>query len=245
MLNNHETQNFIVLMKTFIVWFGYLLLFLPAASAQHTETIRVQAGEDISKTISDSGVYRFRSFTTGSYSKHDGTTSSAKLNYNIFTGEMQYIGLNGDTLSIANSDEINFFKINDVVFFYRNGYKEVIADYNALKLSVESDFKLTFEQIGALGQPGGEAVVTNMSTYNSATSVYQLALNQNAVIKKRTTYYILNDNETPVIATKKNFLKIFSASKASINKYVKENNIDFNKQEDLKKLFIFCARPGK
>ena len=119
-------------------------MYATLLSAQSTETIRVKAGEDISKVISPNGIYRFPLFTTGTYLKNNNTSSSAKLNYNLFTGEMQYLNLKGDTMTIANSSEINSIKIQDVLFYYRNGYKEVIADHDPAKPAVESTIKLEY-----------------------------------------------------------------------------------------------------
>ena len=185
-------------------------MYATLLSAQSTETIRVKAGEDISKVISPNGIYRFPLFTTGTYLKNNNTSSSAKLNYNLFTGEMQYLNLKGDTMTIANSSEINSIKIQDVLFYYRNGYKEVIADHDPAKPAVESTIKLEYEKVGLYGHANGAQDATNMNSYNTPTNVFQLTLGQDAVIRKKTTYYLFNKDQPPVIATKKNILQVFS-----------------------------------
>ncbi len=227
-------------MKSFLLMTIFFSFQVSVVSAQNTETIRVKAGEDISKIISPNGIYRFPSFTTGTYLKHNNTNSSAKLNYNLLTGEMQYLNLNGDTMTIVNSAEINFINIQDAIFYYRNGYKEVIADHDSVKLAVESDIKLEYEKVGLYGQSNGAQDVINVSSYNSGTNIFQLTLGQDAVVRKKTTYYLFNKNEAPVIATKKSFLKIFNKNKPAINKYIENYKINFNKQEDLKNLLTFC-----
>jgi hypothetical protein len=176
-------------MKALLLLAVVFSIYITLASAQSTETIRVQAGEDISKVISPNGIYRFSSFTTGTYLKNNNVSSSAKLNYNLFTGEMQYLNLDGDTTTIANSAGINYIKIRDAVFYYSNGYKEVIADHDSVKLAIESNIKLEYEKVGLYGQSNGAQDVINVSSYNTDTNVFQLLLGQDAVIKKN---YVLS-----------------------------------------------------
>ena len=228
-------------MKAFLLLIASFPFHVIIVSAQSTETIRVKAGEDISKIISPHGMYRFSSFTTGTYLKNNKVSSSAKLNYNLFTGEMQYLNLNGDTMTIANSAEINFIKIQDILFYYRDGYKEVIADHDSVKLAFESDIKLEYEKVGLYGQSNGAQDVANMGSFNTNTNVFQLTLGQDAIVRKKTTYYLFNKNQPPVIATKKNFLKIFNKNRAAVDKYIEEYKVNFNDQDNLEKLFTFCG----
>lgn len=209
-------------MRPLLVMITFISFSINPVSAQTTETIRVKAGEDISKIISPNGIYRFPSFTNGTYLTNNNITSSAKFNYNLFTREMQYLDLKGDTMTIANSAEINFIKIRDAVFYYRNGYKEVIAGHDSVKLAVESAINLEYEKVGLYGQSNGAQDVMNLGSYNTATNVFQLTLNQDAVIRKKTTYYLFNKNQPPVIATKKSFLKIFNKNKSAVTKYAEE-----------------------
>jgi len=228
-------------MKALLLVIASFLMYVTSVSAQSTETIRVKAGDDISKIISPNGIYRFSSFTTGTYLKNNNTGSSAKLNYNLFTGEMQYLNLNGDTMTIANSAEINFIKIQGVVFYYRNGYKEVIADEDSVTLAFESEIKLEYEKVGLYGQSNSAQDVVNMGSFNTDTNVFQLTLGQDVVIRKKKSYYLFNKNQSPVIATKKSFLKLFNKNKPAIDKYIEEYKVNFNDPDDLRKLLTFCG----
>lgn len=219
-----------------------IVFFFPCTTfvcAQNTETIRVKAGGDISKIISPTGIYRFPLFTTGTYVKNNNIASSAKLNYNLLTGEMQYLNSKGDTMTIANASEMNVFKIQDVLFYYRNGYKEVIVDNDSVRLAVETSIKLEYEKVGLYGQSNASQDIITINSYTN-TNIFQLTLGEDAVIRKKTTYFLFNKNDPPVIATKKSFLKIFTKNKTAINKYIDDNKINFNKQEDLKSLLTFC-----
>lgn len=220
-----------------------IVFFFPCTTlvwAQNTETIRVKAGEDISKIISPNGIYRFPSFTTGTYVKNNNMASSANLNYNLLTGEMQYLNSKGDTMTIANASEMNVLKIQDALFYYRNGYKEVIVDNDSIRLAVEISINLEYEKVGLYGQSNGSQDIVTINSYTH-TNIFQLTLGEDAVIRKKTTYFLFNKDEPPVVAAKKSFLKIFTKNKAAINKYIDDNKINFNKQEDLKNLLTFCG----
>src|SRR6187455_3617263 len=125
-----------------LLWVSICCLQINLAYAQFAGKIRVKAGEDFSKLISDSGGYRFASFTTGTYSLNIGRNSSAKLNFNLFTGEMQYINYKADTLAIGNPGDISSILIQNVMFCYDNGFKEVISNYDSIKLLLEYNVKV-------------------------------------------------------------------------------------------------------
>jgi hypothetical protein len=219
---------------------GFFFLSTTIGLAQAIETRRAQAGEDISKFISENGAYRFPAFAAGTYMLKDGSVSPATLNYNILIGEMQYI-TRRDTMSISNPQDFNFFKVNNVSFYFRDGYKEVIQDYDSYKLAVAIEISLAAEKVAAYGSPAGASKVSALSHFDGNIT-YQLKPRENTVVTKKITYYILDKDKLSEPATKKNFLKIFS--KVPVAEYLKANSINFNKVEDLKKLLEFCAKPA-
>lgn len=229
-------------MRYYLLLTVMLVLYHLNAEAQTTETIRARAGENIASIISPNGIYRFPAFSTGTYTRHNQQASSAVLNYNVLKSEMHYVNRAGDTLAIANTSEIDFFRVDGILFYYRDGYKEVIADYDSTVLAVEQSFKLEYESIGLYGQPNAAQEITQINSYNNGTINFQLTLSQDAVIRKKTTFYIIVKNRPPLIASKKNILKIFATRKAEIENYIHENRVNFNEQQDMKKLIAFCRR---
>src|SRR5450432_82090 len=91
------------------------------AKAQTTETIRVNAGDDIATAVSSYGIYRFPSFTSGSILLKDGRQGTELLNYNILYGRIMYIDrTKGDTLAIGIPDQIKQVTIKGIHFYYDN-----------------------------------------------------------------------------------------------------------------------------
>jgi len=62
------------------------------------------------------------------------------------------------------------------------------------------------------------------------------------IYSKEKKYYFNQGDENFVIVNKKNLLKEFSDKKNFIENYLKENEIDFNSEEDLKILFGYLAK---
>ncbi|CAN5644566.1 hypothetical protein BH10BAC2_BH10BAC2_29860 [soil metagenome] len=119
-----------------------------------TEVIRIKAGENISGTLSAYGKYRFASFKQGRLYYDYGKTATANFNYNYLFEEMQFIDAkSGDTLAIANPDQVKFVLFYSAAFYYNEGFMELVADYDSVKIAMKQKLKISYEKIGAYGQP--------------------------------------------------------------------------------------------
>jgi hypothetical protein len=215
-----------------------LILSINSAFSQTvTETKRAQAGENVSQFVSENGVYRFPKFATGIYITKEGKVGPMTCNYNLVIGEMQYMNGN-DTVSISNPLDFDLFKVNDVVFYFRDGYKEIVQDYGTYKLGMGIEINVTTENIAAYGSAAGASKVSTLSHFDR-TVVTELKSKVNSLITKKTTYYILDKDKLAEPATKKNFTKIFS--NVPVADFLRRNSINFNKVDDLKKLLKFCS----
>ena len=83
--------------------------------------------------------------------------------------------------------------------------------------------------------------ITSYSTLIAQTNNYNLVPQQDIRLIKKTEYYFSDKYNKFVIATKKNLLQQFSKHSKTLNAYLKDNNIDLNKKQDLEKLFEFLA----
>src|SRR5258706_12587281 len=142
-----------------------LFLFPFSVKAQITETITVKAGEDLSEVLSTHGLYKFPAFNTGTVLFKDGTTTSAKMNFNVFLNDMQFIDNKGDTLVIDNPELIDSIRFDSTVFYYQKGYLQVVEDYSSTKLVMLQ--KISFQSVkrGAFGllAPGASVEVYGRS----------------------------------------------------------------------------------
>lgn len=104
----------------------FIFIFCYNVTAQNAKTITVKAGNDVKEFIANE-MYRYPKFLIGKVFFRDGKSTSAKLNYNLLVGDMQYIDLNGDTLSIANSKEVGYIKIEEDSFFMIRGISNYLT----------------------------------------------------------------------------------------------------------------------
>jgi len=69
-----------------------------------------------------------------------------------------------------------------------------------------------------------------------------LTLNEDIVLRKDTQYYIGDKFNNFVKAGKKGLMQLFPKDERTISLYIKENKVDFNKKDDIEKLFQFLSQ---
>jgi hypothetical protein len=219
-----------------------LVLYSFAGRAQQTEKITVKAGEDLSAVLSIHGLYKFPAFNLGTVLFKDQTTTRAKMNFNVFLNEMQFIDNKGDTLVINNPELIDSITLDSGVFFYEKGYRQVIAAYNSIKLVVEQ--KISYETVknGAFGLPSPGASIEAYGRSTSTTSINELALNEDIVVKRETSYFLTYKKYRSTRANHSGFFTVFPGIKKEIDDFIEANKINFAQEVDLKKLTGFCAQ---
>src|SRR6478672_638756 len=104
-------------MKTIAVVLACLLCYVyPARGQQSLYTVK--PGEDVNAMLADSVKFHYPGFTQGTVFFRDATTSGASLNYNMLSGEMQFITPKSDTLALANEANIRYIVVGNDSFFY-------------------------------------------------------------------------------------------------------------------------------
>ena len=208
------------------------------------EKIRVPAGADFSKALNSFGIYRFPAFLNSSIFFRNGTQSSGKLNYNISLGEIQFINDPHDTMSIANPEELEFVRIDTVLYYYDKNYLEVIqGSSDEWKLARWQQIKIDYEQLGAYDNPAPGVDVKSYKNYTSpmGSNVYDLTANQNRIITIEKKYFLIDKFGKAFPANKSNFGFCFPVNKSATLGYLKEHNIHFDQEGDLRQLFAFCT----
>jgi hypothetical protein len=228
----------------------YLIFFLTASLnknlvfAQSFRSIRVKAGEDVALAYSPQGFYRFPQFGKAIlYYKAGGKNSGAQFNYNVLSGNLQFISPNGDTLELAGPENIDSVVFEGTVLLYNDGFMEIVAAADSLLLLKRTNIKTQTENIGAYGSPNTTASIVNMKSYSNGVGVYSLVLNQDVLVAENISWFFINQNKTLVKANKSNLLKLLAAGKQSKTEaWLRQNKTGFEKEADLKKLM--AAIPG-
>ena len=169
----------------------------------------------------------------------------ALMNYNMLTGEMLYIAHDGDTLALANPKKVTNIRFGKREFIYTSkGYVEILAETNDYQtLLVHRKIKITdIKKQGAFGTTTGTVGIDNVPVMVKGKHNRSLLVNNEATFKKEITYYLQKGKSLYLGATVANFQKLFGKEqKERINNYIKEAKIDLNKEEDIIRLFNFCA----
>ena len=214
------------------------IIFLSSTGySQEGKKFIVQAGNSISDVVSLKDIYSYSDFIEGKVSFKNGTTYNARLNYNLFSAQMQFINRKGDTLELANENTIKNVLIGRDTFFYDRQYFRLLAGTHNIKLAVQQRIIVADKQkIGAFGQPGSGAGV---ETVDRVVQINKLSLLENTILSKVTKYYLGDTYNQFVPLTRKEIMKMFSLHQNDIKRYLDESLIDFNKQEDLIKVINF------
>jgi hypothetical protein len=224
----------------------YLILFLCTTQllSQPRKEVRVRAGADIAKAFSPQGFYRFPEFGKATlYLKGGGKNSDFRFNYNYLSGKMQFIERNGDTLDLGGMDNIDSLVFDKSIYYYQDGFLELVAATDSLMLVKKSVVKMNVENIGAYGTSNATGAIDNYTAFRSGISVYSLVLNQDVVVAQTLSWYWMDRNNNLLKANKGNLVKLVSpASQARIEAYLKANKTNFENEEQLKKLLWSLGR---
>ena len=221
-----------------------LLFVLVHCSRLHAQdsTIIIKAGASFNESVSITDLCEYPQFVYGKVFFRTGDSTTAKLNYHRFSGEMQYLDLKGDTLKITNAATINFIRINNDVFYYDDGYVKIIKDTNGIKLAAKQTLMVTGRN--KIGGHDMASPTSSIDSYNSLMvdkSIYKLVSKEDIILTKKTQYYFGDKYKRFFLATRKNVLRQFSKQSAALNLYLKENNINFNSRKDLENLLQFLV----
>jgi hypothetical protein len=221
------------------------VLITQAAYAQDSTTIKVDAGHTIPEVVTPALRYHFPSFTQGRVLMKDKTAYDAKLNYNVLSGEIDFISPEGDTLAIADNLRVNIDRviIDTNTYFYNNGYLKVVSEGKAGSLLKKQRFDIVAtEKIGAYGMSSPTSAIDTYNSYMDGQGNWRtLSPRENVLLKLKTEYYLGNEYNLFLPATRKNLDKLFYKKRAEIETYLKEHATDFSKEDDLKKLLLFLS----
>ncbi|KAA9349986.1 hypothetical protein [Larkinella humicola] len=241
-------------MKTILFAVGIGFVTPCTLQAQSSDVIRIKGGSGGEKAVSVPVRYRYDQFCAGKVIYRNGTMATARFNYNILLGEMQFINASGDTLALANEPVVRQVDLSEptsagaprqTVFLYdpKKGYLEVLADHTTLKLVVKQGLKMARnEKAGGYDQSSGTAATTTYQSYSSGnTSVSKLDWKGDLVVIKGRDYFIIDRNDRSYPLNKASLLKVFAKHRQQVLAYLETESINFKQEDDLKKLLNYCS----
>ncbi len=151
-------------MKAFLL-FLFALIYYTELFAQKNKVVTVRAGTNIMDVLSTADVFYYPHFTSGKVFFKEGTGTDAKLNYNRLVDEMHFISTKGDTLALANENNIKYIAIGNDSFYYDHGYLTLLASGNLLKLALKQIWIIAdTRKVGAYNTTNNTASITSYAT---------------------------------------------------------------------------------
>jgi hypothetical protein len=234
-------------MNTIYAKTATLTLLCSVASCQWVlaqKQIRIKADANITNAIPMTDRYRYPTFMTGTVVYRNGVAGAGRLNYNRLLGEMQFIDPKGDTMALADEQNVAHVLIGSSRFYVNpgKGCPEVIADHGAIKLAKQVVLKsVRTEKKVAYGQSSGASSVATVQPYSNNSSVHRIESTGDQMVNEEVSYFIVDQNDRYFLINKSAIFKVLPKHKKAIEAYLKENSIQFTEETDLKKLIQFCS----
>jgi hypothetical protein len=238
-------------MKPTLLLIALELITCCFSQAQSSDIIRIKGGVGGEKAVPFNARYRYDQFRTGRVLYLNGSTATARLNYNVILGEMQFIDSRGDTLALADESLLRLVSIGGVgssqedLFVYdkTRGYLALVADYKGTKLAEKEGLRMAkSEKQGGYGQSSGSSAITTYQFYSpGSTSISKLDGQGDLLLIKDKMYFIVDQNGRTYLANKANIVKVFSKHRDQVITYLANESVDFRQEKDLKKLLSYCA----
>ena len=227
-------------MKNTLILIISFMVLAASSSAQKSEPITVKAGTRVQDYFPLQERYRYPGFIDGTVVFKNGATTDAKLNYNLLSGEMEYIH-SRDTLAISNPIDINYIALQeeDTFFYNRKSYLELIFS-DKIKVALKQN--ITLKQVlkhDSYGVSGSGSATESINSLQTTGNSYKLIVNQDRVFQKISEFFLTTSSGEFVPFTKKKILQLFPQKKEAIHEYLKSNKVDFESKNDLVRLVGF------
>jgi hypothetical protein len=227
-------------MKTLLI-IACFLFTLQCSFAQKTDYLKVKGIEY--KEFMLANQYKYPEYKRAKIYFKNGDMASARMNYDYINQLMKYIGEKNDTLVIANEKDLDYIAIGTDSFFYDNGYYEWVASSGKARLACRKTLKEGPRAlIGAFGTSSPAKNIESKSKILQESS-YELSPNEEVTFTRETTYYISQVGGSKArfeLANKNNFDKLFPKKKVS--DFIKENNLNLYKEQDLIDVMVYIAK---
>jgi len=232
-------------MKTLLLLI-FILIGYTDLPAQDSTLVTVKTGERVTDVLKSSDIYFYPRFIYSKVLFKDGTVADPYMNYNRLYDQMLFINEKGDTLALTDEKNIEFI-INDWdIFYYDKGYMRLIADDTVIKLAEKQVWVLAdIRKMGTHNRPTTSVAITSLSHFSNgrdAAKSKELIMNEELVLRKETEYYFGDKYNHFVRASRKRVLSLFSKEQLTIENYLNEHKVNFDKKDDLEKLCKFLLQ---
>jgi hypothetical protein len=218
-----------------------ILIATSCLFAQSNKAVTIKAGTKIKDYFPVSERYLYNDFTDGKAILKNEIIIPTRYNYNILSGEMEYIKLN-DTLFITNKSDLTSIVTDLDTFYYHNGYLQQIKN-GRIKVYLKQSIELKdILKKGAMGSVNRSAASESYDYLLSNSLSRDLVADIDMVLQKEEAYFFSVSGDEIMPFNKKNISKTIPGKKELIKNYITSNNVDFKSREDLLNLADYVSK---
>lgn len=181
----------------------------------------------------------FDKYTKGSVLMKNRARTNAELNFDAANNNIMF-KQNGTEMILTNAHQVDTVYIGDRKFVpIKKVYLEAISTRHGdvyVHWNLKNAYKGKKGAFGMTTQAKVESINTAEFHYgayeNQYVDVYELS--------NRNEYYLFKGDKTIVVKDEKSLLKHFPARQREIKEYIKTQNIDFAKVDEVIKLLEYC-----
>jgi len=217
-----------------------MLLFGGCLYGQY-KSITVRAGTKIIDNFPPLVRYMYPQFVEGQVVLNNNQISTAMINYNMLQDEIDFIQDNDTTTIVMKRDLKYVIAESDTFVYMPTGYMKLIYDQ---KLKVYCRDKINLKDIlkrDGMGAVNRSAGISSFSDNEYRGLPYDLVVQEDYVFKREASYLIATPRGTLEPFKKNTILVLFRYHRTEINRYIKANKINFDKQEDVIKLAKYIS----
>lgn len=211
----------------------FLLSLISSLSYTQNSVVRIKAGQTAASVLARE-IYSYPEFTKGSVFFRDGRRSGGLLNYNMLVHEMQFISEKKDTLALADPQTIRAIVIESDSFFYDRFYMKQIAGGQSIRLLTRARLRVVDKQkIGAYDMPTSNASIESYNSFTNGLMRFAINVREDILMNKETLFFFADNYGTFLPANKRSLIKLLGRRYTAGESYLKEHDVNFNKEEDL------------
>ena len=215
-------------------------LFVSPAAAQNRKTFTINPGQKITDAIPKEEIFIYPEFVAGTVYFKSETAGAARLNYNELTSEIQFIDPNGDTLSLSEEPAIKFIVIKKDTFYYDKDCLKLLETVGETKLAAKPFFEFVNRQrVGGFGEATSASVEAHDKLSVSGTGLKDIVPKEIITLAKDRQLYVGDRFGHFKVASKKNILSLYGKKEKEAQTFLKENDINFASENDVKKLIVY------
>ncbi|MEO8819736.1 MAG: hypothetical protein ABI267_10190 [Ginsengibacter sp.] len=177
--------------------------------------------------------YAFDNFSPGIIKMKSGETYNQVLNYNVVTNEMIFEN-NGKYLAIANPENVDTVTIDQRKFIYLNNkFYEIL--FNS-KMPFLLEYTATVKEPGTSSGYGTTSNTSSASSFKSLINQggsYSLEVPDGYSVIPGYDYWIMKNGQLEKAGNERQLEKIFPQKKNAIKDFMKKNQTNFSKREDI------------